>query len=522
MRSLTCILAAIVIPVCCGSLRAQIITAVAPPNESGPLPVAFAGEQTSGIRMDISDDGQYLLASTMREAKVWKLPEGTLIYRYQSGSGKEDKNGVFSQRFSAQPLFITDDGKYLFLSKNGMRQASEAVELASGERVPNGPLLDSLKAGKYRQTTTLLDLSVEKTALPVPRDFDNGGRLEPAGLVGVAPDIQHPGEAIVCFRQEYCGSKNWIKEKTKYSVKELRALQKERRHCQFYDYHIARYNLATGKATHLATLPYGVEQIDYYKMLATPSPFGDVVYVNVLPFKDQQGTPQAVVTTEGKELWRIGADEQGREFQRFDNYGNLVFHQTDTKGIVSVITLRPENGVEVSRYILPAGVAYLQLIAQWDMYTVARQNVDGNWTIALYSITDGTRMAMLTDEAGALAFAKKYRQQVDAEATAYQNILRAREQAWQNNVRAAAAYKQEVAANTAAHAKNFMPCPKCDGMGYSAKSGYSPGSSKTTTGVQVVNGRYTNVATTTTTAGGSYTSYEMCPVCKGRREVPRR
>ena len=111
---------------------------------------------------------------------------------------------------------------------------------------------------------------------------------------------------LVCFQQQYCGSKDWINEKTSYPVKELRAKQKGHNHCQFYDYHIARYNIASGKATHLSTLPFGVEQIDFRGMYATPSPFGDVVYAGVLPFTGQQGI-QAVLSTEGKELWRIAA-----------------------------------------------------------------------------------------------------------------------------------------------------------------------------------------------------------------------
>ena len=156
------------------------------------------------------------------------------------------------------------------------------------------------------------------------------------------------------------------------------------------------------------------------------------------------------------------------------------------------------------------------------MYAVAGQNAEGNWTLALYNIKDGTRMAALTDEAGALAFAKQYKQQADAQEAAYKNILRAREEAWQKNLRDAAAYKAEVAANAAAHAKNFMTCPKCDGVGYLTTSGYARGSSKSSTGVQVVNGRYANVTTTTTTTGGSYSTYEVCPYCRGRREVPRR
>ena len=193
MRITRPIIAALFTSLCSGSLQAQRSIQVAPPKESAPLPVAFAGEKISGFGMDISEDGQYLLAHSLREAKVWKLPEGELIYRYQAGSSKGDKNGVYSQRFSYQPLVITHDGKYVFVSANGGPQALEAAELLTGELVPDGLLLDSLKAGKYKQAPALLRFAVKTDALPVPRDFNNGGREEPASVSGIAQDIQHPG-----------------------------------------------------------------------------------------------------------------------------------------------------------------------------------------------------------------------------------------------------------------------------------------------------------------------------------------
>ena len=55
-----------------------------------------------------------MIGSTLGEAKVWKLPEGSLVYRFNTGNLPGDKLGIDSNK--VRGFFITADGNYVYRS----------------------------------------------------------------------------------------------------------------------------------------------------------------------------------------------------------------------------------------------------------------------------------------------------------------------------------------------------------------------------------------------------------------------
>ncbi len=511
------------------SAYSQEIIQIAPPVVS-PLPGAFAYFANSGISFSISEDGQYVMASTVREGKAWKLPTGELVYRFQTGQAGSG-HSVFSQR--VEGIYMTDDGKFIYPSLNSNKDASFTVfDVEAGKIIGKNPLVDSIQLETYQKRISLVKVPANDdliSVLGVKRDFDNGGRIEGVKIISRTADLSHPGETIILYKQEYCGSKAWIKSVEPiihYSVKELRAKQKKNNHCQYYDTHIARYNPATGKAVYIGNLLKGVEQIDYSVPSIAVSPYGDLIHRFGRDY-------HAAYSLEGRELWRV-EDNSGKEFMKFDNSGNIVLREQEDASNVSINTYNKLDGKIITSYKFPAGsqkytsdYPKLKLIEQWGMYAIIDQKGENSMTIGLYNINDGKFVVALTDQEGAERYSKQYNKSLDDYNAQTQANIKANQDAWDNYIKREAVRAEEirkkVIAESAEHAKYFMTCPKCNGIGYFSKSGYSPGSSKTTEGTvrNTITGEISTRVTTTTTTGGAYTDYEVCHYCKGRREVSR-
>ena len=509
------------------SAQAQEIIQIAPPMQN-PLPAAFAYQQNSGIDFSVSEDGQYVMASTVREGKAWKLPTGELVYRFQTGQPGSG-HSVFTQRIGG--IYMTDDGKFIYPSLNSNEDASFTVfDVEKGKIIGKSPLVDSLQMGTYQTRVSLTqapaNADLEKV-LGVKRDFNNGGRAEGVEIVSLTADLSHPGETIIVFKQQYCGSKEWIKANTEYSVKELRKLQKERNHCQYYDVHVARYNPATGKAVYIGKALDRVGLFGGGGFLFDPvSPYGDLIHAIEKGY-------HAARTLDGRELWRVD-DDSNCTFMKFDNSGNIVLHEQESKDDASINTYNKFDGKIITRYKFPTGsqnwmkdYPKLKLIEQWGMYAVIDQKGENPMTMGLYNINDGKFVVALTDQEGAERYSKQYNKTLsDYNAQTAANI-KANQEAWDKYILREAVRAEEirkkVIAAAAEHSKHFMTCPKCKGIGYFSSGGYSPGSSKTTEGTvrNTITGEISTRTTTTTTTGGAYTNYEACSYCKGRREVSR-
>ncbi len=507
--------------------RAQEIIQIAPPVLS-PLPGAFAYFANSGISFSISEDGQYVMASTVREGKAWKLPTGELVYRFQTGQAGSG-HSVFSQR--VEGIYMTDDGKFIYPSLNSNKDASFTVfDVEAGKIIGKNPLVDSIQLYTYQERVKPAKYPIgeanQAALLTVKRDFNNGGRVEPVTVAKYTEDLSHPGETIIVYLQEYCGSKDWIKSKAEYTVKELRAKQQKNNHCQFYDVHIARYNPTTGKAVYIGRALKEPSHYDKNYLYMNVSPYGDLVHYSEKDY-------HAAYTLEGRELWRV-ADGSNSEFMKFDNSGNIVLREQVDASNVSINTYNKLDGKIITSYKFPADsqkytsdYPKLKLIEQWGMYAIIDQKGENPMTIGLYNINDGKFVVALTDQEGAERYSKQYNKSLSDYNAQTQANIKANQDAWDNHIKREAVRAEEirkkVIAESAEHAKYFMTCPKCNGIGYFSKSGYSPGSSKTTEGTvrNTITGEISTRVTTTTTTGGAYTDYEVCHYCKGRREVSR-
>jgi hypothetical protein len=508
--------------------NAQEVITVAPPIRQ-QIPAAFAREREEPVYFRITDDGQYALASTVREAKAWKMPTGELVYSFQSGSLPGDRNGVYSQQL--KNIFVTQDSKYMYPTEYPWKgRALTAISLPSGKTVPDGPLLDSLKNGNYEKKfdkSEYPDYKEQDAIFAIKRDFNNGGKAEGIKTIGKVSDLSHPGETIVYFKQQYCGSKDWIKSSTNYKVSELRDLQKKNNHCQFYDNHMARYNPATKKAVYIGKLLEGVEKIEYSRISeATVSPFGEVVHFFISKKYPIGG--DTFFSLEGKELWNLDFENNEGEWKGFDNNGNAIFTKLSSNGQVVMSVHEPLTGVVIKNYELPVDFPKLKLIPQWNMYADVQRTDDVTYSIGIHDMKTGKLIIALSDKVGTDAFSKRYNAEANALQAQMQANIRANQESWDNHIRQeserAAEQREKAIAAATEHAKHFMTCPKCKGVGYFGESGYSTGSTKTTDGGTVRNtitGEISNRTTTTTTAAGTYSNYWACSQCQGRREVPR-
>jgi hypothetical protein len=512
--------------------QAQLIGVATPTGAH--VPAALGGLPGAEVKFWVAQNGQYAVAHTSKEARVWRLPEGELVYRFQQGSnlGSVAWNVI-------KDVTVTEDGRYVYASGGSWNEHVLApVDLSSGKALSAGPTLDSLKSGLYQMrlgARNFLELErklqstlTEPTSSPIlqkrPYDYDYPKFIEGIRIEDAVRDASMPGSTLICFQQEYCQGGKWLKkalEKAGQDYKWHKKIVDNTGDCQLEDMHVVRYTPGSNKVEYLGPGVPGVERIDYKDINELHlSPFGDVVAVE---FQNDYDNFH-IYSLSGQELWTMAATD----FLSFDDRGNVLLRRKEA-GKVLVSKYKPLSGTEVLSYELPASMPDLRIIDGWGMAANIQKASDGNISISLHDQTTGRMMLALTDAEAAKSFTAQYANEVETLAREREERIRRNEEAWQRHQEqsqkaAAAANARETeryAANAAAaaeHAKYYQFCSKCGGSGGTYEQDYY-----TTNRTEVIAGGahvgWQSVRTTTVKNYSPYKKFVPCTRCWGKGEV---
>jgi len=519
-----------------GAAFAQTINVVAPKLVAAP--VAFA-DATYGTAPSVyfSSDGRYLLAHTGREAKAWRMPEGELVYRFNTSMMKDDKTrGVLN--YAVTGIEITADGKFIY-TRGGSGQDFIMIPayLETGELLEDGLVKDSIKNGLYQFRRGLKNIG--EASIRVMNEFygstspllikrsKDGNFDEKLGILGLTASADYPGEIIVCYRQTFCGSRSFINEHLTKSVKEVREQQFSSNRCQFYDVHASRFNPATNTAVYLGNLLKGFGGVDFRETIkVVPSPLGDVIYVTADAMKTGVAF-HSFNSPDGKVLWDPSKKLQGNfSFMSFDDFGNVVFRTFNGRAVTSEVQLDALTGEVLHQYIFSAPLLQNVYNAQWNLNVAVSKTTSGDYGISMYDAVSGEHRLSVNDAEGAAAITAK----TTAEINRFNAYVAANQKAMQDswdlqiaeNARYAQAAREKKIVDDAAHATAYKPCPLCSGTGVWVNSGVAKAYRKTSYSEgRALDGSRTTIKSTESSTGGYWEQRGPCLKCHGRGEVRR-
>lgn len=526
---------------------AQTITEVAAPQLI-EVPVTFAkglGGWDNGPKVSFSADGQYLMAYTELETKVWRMPEGALIYRFSTAMMKDDpKRGVLN--YSAGPAIITADGKYLYThGGSGQDYGMMPMDMKTGELLANGPIKDSLRNGSYQYQRELINSrearnkmleQFKSLKIVGAQDFKAADELSVHCMI---PSAAYPGEIVVAFWRSFTGSNSFIKDNMTKSVKEVRAEMKSRGNNKFLDIHAARYNPTTNTAVYLGNLMKGVVNADVFEaeFYLSLSPLDDIAYIQGVRSlaktaytMGRVGSPYftSVNSFNGTVLWDPATTLRGQfSFDGFNDFGFPVFKVFNEELVASKIVFEPGTGKILHRYTFSTALPnrYVHNL-QWNAVVAVEQLSDKSWTVALYDGTTGKHLLSFPDEQASRNIAAA----TDTENKRFNDYVNANQKAMQEswdrqiaeNAAAALAVQQQKAKHAADHAANYKPCPECNGTGVWVNSGIAKAYSKTTYSEgRASDGSAVTIRHTESSNGGYWEQRTACLRCSGRGEVHR-
>ncbi|MEJ7625605.1 MAG: hypothetical protein WKF35_01990 [Ferruginibacter sp.] len=514
------------------TLSAQRIINVAAPVV-GNVPVAImAHDKYMSAGLQIRRNGTLAIATTHSELKVWTLPEGVLIYRFQSPAEADPSRRVMME--GETKLYFTGDEKYMYPYTK-----TEVVESQSGELLQAGALRDSILNGSYNvrrgYIESIFKLSAElhnklsnvgTSPLALKRDYSGAASDERIELIAVQKDPFDKNVMHIIYNQTHCGTKDWIKNTLKKDVNHVREWQKKRGYCGYYDNCWATYNLVTGQAVVLGRFTDDAltgEQAYGRVESATISPFGDVALVKFA------GRSAAIFAPGGRLLWNA-PEKVSVIFDHFDGVGNMVIKQdplTSTeKSSISVHSAA--TGEVVTRYQIPGthSNTKMGLVEQMELVSHISATPDGNFAITLHQPETGKLMLSLTDDEATKAFAKQYK--ADAEFFAIQNAerkaaaQRSQQEAYNQSVADHnRAYNRDVAARSGGqNAADPNACKPCGGSGWVMTKGFMY--NKTTREYSSGAGSSsTNYRVTSTPVYSNYESRAICSACGGKGKSRR-
>lgn len=532
--------------------NAQQTTVVSPKLVAAPVAFAKLGNGTQwdgGPVISFSEDGQYLLGFTTREAKAWLMPEGELVYRFNTSMQKEDKSrGVLN--YMVTGIKITPDGKYIYASGgSGQDFMMMPADLATGELLPDGLIKDSLKKGTYQlrrgiRNSTDVSMQVMKalwgrsSALMIKRDKD-GDFDDNLTIYGIVSSVAHPGELIICYTQSFCGSRSFIKDRLTESVKQIRSKQNNSNGCQFFDVHVARYNPATNTSVYLGNALKGAGWVDFMDtdLILSPSPIDDIVYVSGLKIKDNmpayltgpvgKNSFASFNTVDGKVLWEPATKLKGDfVFSGFNEFGNAVFKTVSSNLINSEVVFEPLTGNMLSTrtFLSPKPKVYYN--AKWNINVAVGKTASGDWGVSIYSADNGEYMLAVADQKGSTEITAKTQAELDRFYAAIAANRKAMQEAYDRRLaedaRAASAYQEKLSRDAAYQAANFRSCPLCKGTGVWVVSGVAKAYRKTSYSEgRALDGSRTTIKSTESSTGGYWEQRGACLKCGGRGVVAK-
>lgn len=492
----------------------------------GNVPSAIAATGDGSVAdISIHRNGTLAVATGDNELKVWTLPEGTLIYRFQRPLSGDPSNQ--RRDYGELRLVFTGDEKYMFayLSK-------EVAETESGELLPEGALLDSVlnytydaRRGYYANVQKIPNglekklRDMKASPLAVKRDYSNWASDESIELIAVQRNPFDNNVLNLIYTQSHCGDNEWIRKTLKKEVKYVREQQKKDGKCEYYDTYWATYNLITGKAQILGRFSDSTvtDESNYYQPFSAKiSPFGDVAVIRF-------AGPEALYSPNGRLLWK-GALNEDVNFKYFDGVGNVVLMREATRGGKVTISVHDAvSGNSIVEYRLPGNLRKMKMrfVEQMGLFSYISKVADGNFTVTFHEPETGKMLFSLTDDEATEAFALKYA--TDAVMFAAQN--EARQQAQQRSQQEAylqsvadhnRAYNRDVAErNGSRTTTNTNACATCNGSGWEMTKGYLY--NKTTREYSSGAGSGTvNYRVTSTPVYSNYESRQICSVCGGR------
>lgn len=511
------------------------------------MPVSFGKdlhEYSNGPKISFSADGQYLMAFTDLEAKVWHMPEGTLVYRFNTAMMTDDpKRRILNYR--AGPPVITADGKYLFTNSTGQDYGMMPVELETGELVANGLIKDSLRNGSYQYRRELLGSRPERDKMLLQfrslkisglDDFSNDDQLSIHSMVASAG---YPGEIIVAYWRAFAGSRGFINDNLKESVKEVRANQKRLSQNVFSDIHVARYNPSTNTAVYLGNALKGAFNMNLFKeeFFLALSPIDDIVYVQGIKSPEKLaysrgrvGSPTfaSVNSYNGTVLWEPSTTIKNQfSFDGYNDFGFPIFKEIKNDEVLSKTVFEPNTGKVILKYAFSAPLhsSYVHNV-QWNVVVATQQLADKSWAMALYDGSTGKHLLSFPDEqasrnsaASSDAEIKRINDYNTAAQKAMHDHWDRQTEQWAHE---AVAEQKRKAADAVTHAANYKPCPVCKGTGVWVNSGvakayrrvsYSEGRS--------LSGSRTVIKNVESSTGGYWEQRSACLKCYGKGEVRR-
>lgn len=502
---------------------AQTIQVAAP--ASVKIPSAFGGQAGTNIRFRIEQNGQYAIACSDKEGRIWKLPEGILIYRFQQ------TQNLGSVAWNVlRDVTITPDGRFAFASGTSWNENIIApVDLTTGKAVGPGRTLDSLKSGAYqmrlgarnmRELEWNLQLGLSNK-LVRKRDYEplTSKVTETMSTQDLVRDAQNPGSIIICFMQQYCRGGRWLKDnvdKLGESYKEHRQDVEKHNHCQLMDMHVVRFNPANGESTYLGPGVPGVQGIDYGRLNEVHvSPYGDVVAVE---FQQHYDTFH-IYSVAGQKLWSVVA----KDVLGFDDRGNVIVRKKAGNEVI-VSKHKPFTGVEVMAYKLPASYPDLRILDNWGMAANIQKADEGNMGISLHDIHTGRMMAALVDPDAAKAFSARYKAEAEEAARREAEAIRANRLAWERAQKESeeaeeAAAKQEAVRYAARKETTYVTCYACSGKGYNKVTvrSYSQVGGVGTIGST----GYVDWQRAPSSIEHTSTEYRKCQMCSGTGQVAK-
>ncbi len=527
---------------------AQTVTPVAAPQLI-PVPTTFGkglNNSDGGPQVSFSADGQYLMANTQTEAKVWHLPDGEMIYRFNIALmvGEDPKRQLLNYR--AGPPVITTDGKYLYTyGGTGQDYGMMPMEMETGTMLRKGLTRDSIRNGSYQYARELINSHEAKIKMLQQfhrlkingaDDFEDEDALNVQSMVA---STAYPGQVIVAFWRGFAGSKSFITSNLKESVKQVREVQKRSTANRFYELHAARYNPATNTPVYMGKVLNRIVALDVFNrdFYAALSPVDDIAYLQYTSSPQRKafslgpvGSPTVATINDlnGTPLWVPSATGAGAlAFKGFDAFGFPFFDEMKDDKVLSRQVFEPLTGKLLYKYLFSAALSpRYRYNLQWNVVVAVEQLEDKNWTVALYDGTTGKHLLSLPDEqearnASAATDAENKRQ--NDYVNAYQKAMR---ESWDRQqaqyAREAREEQEKKRVDAIAHAKIFRPCDLCSGTGVWVQSGYVNASRKTSYSKgRSSDGSRATIVTTVSNPGGRWEQRGPCLRCNGRGEVRR-
>ncbi|MEJ7625604.1 MAG: hypothetical protein WKF35_01985 [Ferruginibacter sp.] len=513
------------------SLSAQrIINGAAPVTVNMPGAFAATGRYPS-VELEISRSGKLAIATTPNEAKVWKLPGGELLYRFQKPASADERGEVIT--YGSISLYLTSDEKYLY-----PHTKTEVANMETGELLADGALRDSILSGNYemwrgnyRNLTPFPPalwtklFTAGSSPLSAKRDYTPPGFDERIGPIIYEADPFEKDVLQIIYRQEYCGSKDWIKNTLKKDVSEFRARLKKNNNSTYYDYHWASYNVATGKVLYFGRLMDSAST-------RIPGAFAGVQSASISPFGDVAVAEcfghYRIFAPNGRMLWRT--PDNTYTFDHFDALGNIVMRRSAVgNGNAAISVHAPASGEAIATYNIPGNGLKntIGLVEQWGMISNISKNEDGIFAISFHNPETGALMISLTDDAAARAFAAKYHKDAAAFVAAYAARQEAARIYWAEESRRqaaayAAAYAKQVEQAKAytGNTKITNACKRCSGTGWEMSKGFMY--NKTTREYSSGAGsNSTNYRVTSTPVYSNYETRAICSACGGKGKSGR-